>query len=787
MRHNRREVAGVPVDVEEGAKDMTEESSAAGPQLTRVLVSWPARIVTAASLLFGLYEIIFAFKFNYTLYSLFESLGLEIPLLRHTFQTKQGMAFVLAMVLIIAFVLYPARRGRAHDPRVKPLDWGLAALGAVCAFYIFFQYNRYAQTAEIIPSDIVFGLLTVVLVLEATRRVVGWVLPAVVGAFLLYGIIDLGFRWSRITQQLCFDEGILGIPLMVMVTYVFAFVFFGAFLLRIGVSDYITEFMIAVFGPRPGGPAKAAVVSSGLMGTVSGSSVANVLTTGTFTIPLMKKTGYPAEMAGAIEPVASTGGQLMPPIMGAAAFIMAEFLGIPYRIIIIAAIVPALVYYFSVYVFVDLETRRLGLGGLPRERSLGHYFKRMYLFLPVVVITAALLRGIPPQICAVASLGVAVWVAWIARDKVAGSEPLYVLAATATTLLMFLGEESDGLIAIVLVSMIVCMVALSFSGRLVFRNEKFYVSLLFMLFVAAARSADVSPEQVLLLSGVVGVLISLLVAALSKTEDGRDMRSAAYGAVVSAGKTSVAVMLAAASAGLIQATLTMTGLITSIGYDLVSLTGGSLLLLLPLAMLFSLVLGMGVPTTANYIITSLVVAPAIFLVVQESAIYGAPVPGYSTAIALLAAHFFVFYFGILADVTPPVALASYAGSALAKGDFWKTALNGVKYASAGYVGPFIYFLHPEMFLVTVSDWNILAVGSVLFSILGALVAMYLLALALIGWSDGTLTKAARGLFLACTLAIVLTLHPVVVVVGLVFIFFVRRQPQALRRLLHGDV
>jgi len=172
--------------------------------------------------------------------------------------------------------------------------------------------------------------------------------------------------------------------------------------------------------------------------------------------------------------------------------------------------------------------------------------------------------------------------------------------------------------------------------------------------------------------------------------------------------------------------------------------------------------------------------------VQGSAVYGVPVPGYSTAVALLAAHFFVFYFGILADITPPVALASYAGSALAKSDFWKTALNGVKYASAGYVGPFIYFLHPEMFLVTVSDWSPLVVGDVLFSIAGALVAMYLLALALIGWCGGTLSKAARGVFLACTLVIVLTLHPVAVVFGAAAILALRRRPLGLRRFLYSS-
>jgi len=761
-----------------------QAASAAGPQLTRVLRSWPARVVTTASILFGLYEIVFVFNFNYTLYSLFAKFGLELGFLRHTFQTKQGMAFVLAMVLVIAFILYPAGRRKTAESRVGPIDWILAAVSAFCAFYIFFVYNRYAQNAEILLPDIIFGLLTVVLILEATRRVVGWVLPAVVGSFLLYGIVDLGFRWTRITQQLCFDEGILGIPLMVMVTYVFAFVFFGAFLLRIGVSEYITEFMISIFGPKPGGPAKAAVVSSGLMGMVSGSSVANVLTTGTFTIPLMKKAGYPSEVAGAIEPVASTGGQLMPPIMGAAAFIMAEFLGIPYRTIIIAAIIPAVVFYFSVYVFVDLETKRLGLGGLAREKPVRYFLRKTYLFLPVVVITAALLVGLPPQICAVSSLGVAVWISWVARDSIAGCEPLYVAVVLVSTALMFVGGEWNSAVVTVLLFIAALLLVLSFASKLVVRNEKFYMSELFVLFIAAARAGNISSEQVLLLSGVMGVLISLLVSRISRSKEGRSMGAATYGAVVAAGKTSVSVMLAAASAGLIQAVLTMTGLITSIGYDLVSLTGGSLPLLLLLAMLFSLVLGMGVPTTANYIITSLVAAPAIFLVVKEMGVYGLPVPGYSTAVALLAAHFFVFYFGILADITPPVALASYAGSALAKGDFWKTAINGVKYASAGYLGPFIYFLHPQMFLVTVGEWSLLAAADVLYCVVGALGAMYLLAMALTGWSGGTLKPIVRVAFFLFSLVIAFTLHPVAVVGGVLVIAAVNRYRGNLAHILH---
>ncbi len=762
---------------------MSEEESGSAPQLTRALTSWPARVVTGAALLFGLYEVLFFFNFNYALYALFSRFGLDLSFLRHTFQTKQGMAFVLAMVFVIAFLLYPARRKEQSFRRVATLDWLLASAALACAFYIFAVYGRYARTADVLESDIIVGITTVLLVLEATRRVVGWVLPAVVGSLVLYGVIDLGFRWPRIVQQLCFDEGILGIPFMVMVTYVFAFVFFGAFLLRIGVSDYITEFMIAVFGPRPGGPAKAAVVSSGLMGTVSGSSVANVLTTGTFTIPLMKKAGYAPEVAGAIEPVASTGGQLMPPIMGAAAFIMAEFLGMPYRTIIVAAIIPAFVYYFSVYVFVDLETRRLGLGGLPRERPLRYFYRKLYVLLPVVVITVALLRGLPPQICAVASLGIAVWVAWIARDRIPGSEPLYVALATAVTVLMFVGSDWNREVIAALLTLLAALVTLSFT-KLAPRNDKFYVSFLLMAFVAAARASGLNVEQVLLLSGMAGVIISVLVALVGNSEEGRGMAAATYDAILSAGKTSVSVMLAAASAGLIQAVLTMTGLITSIGYDLVAVTGGSLALLLPLAMLFSLILGMGVPTTANYIITSLVVSPAVFLVVKGSALYGAAVPGFSTPVALLAAHFFVFYFGILADVTPPVALASYAGCALARGDFWKTSLNAVKYASAGYVGPYIYFLHPQLFLVTVGNWSPASVFYLVFCVTGALVAMFLLAMAITGWCDGRLRRVVRVVLLTWALAIVVTMHPVVVVAGTAAAITLWRFPRRLIGILY---
>lgn len=723
---------------------------------TRTLPPKLDLIIRTAAILIGIYEILFIFNFNLTLYDFFAKMGFDLAFLKITFQTKQSEAFVLAMILLITFLIYPSRKNEKELSRVPIYDYILAILGLVGTFYLFFVYPQYAEYANVYMHDVIFGILTIVLVLEATRRSMGWVLPVVVIAFLVYGFYLINFDIIRFTQQLYFDEGIFGIPFFVMTIYVFAFIFFGAFLLRIGVSDYITEFMIAIFGKRPGGPAKSAVISSALMGTVSGSSVANVLTTGTFTIPLMKKAGYPKEIAGAVEPVSSTGGQLMPPIMGAAAFIMAEFLGLPYNLIIIAAVVPAFVYYAGVYLFIDLETKRLGLKALPREsfESLKYFIRKSYILLPILVITVALVWGIAPHISAISSLGVAIWVAWISKDDIEGKEFLYVGIVLLTTLLMFTPMAYAALTVYTLlaIAVILIILALMKNNKLVKFNGKLYITLSFLLMVAVIKYVGMTNEQLLLMTGVLGIVFSLIVGYVSKSPEGKKMYSATYESMIDAGRTSTTVMLAAASAGLIQGVLTMTGLITSIGYTLIGLTGGNLFMLLILAMIFSLILGMGVPTTANYIITSLVAAPAIFQVVSTVAPYNQSVPGFATPIALLAANFFVFYFGILADITPPVALASYAGSTLAGGDFWKTSKNAVKYALAGYIGPYIYFTHPEMFLITVSNWTIGAVLSIAYAIGATLLVMYALAIALTGWFKKKLGYEIRILFVILGLA-----------------------------------
>jgi len=741
---------------------------------TRKLPPSLERIVTIAAVLIGIYEILFIFNFNGALYDMLSRVGIKLPFLLYALQSEQGEAFVLAMILIIAFLLYPLKRSKKYMNKASVMDYTLIALSLIAMFYLFFRYPAYARTADVYWYDVIFALLAIGIVLEATRRVIGWVLPAVVLVFLIYAIENIGFNWKMFTEHMYLaSEGLFATPLYVMTIYVFAFIFFGAFLLKIGISDYITEFMISLFGSRPGGPAKAAVIASGLMGTVSGSSVANVLTTGTFTISLMKKAGYPPEIAGAVEPVSSTGGQLMPPIMGAAAFIMAEFLGVPYNKIIIAAVIPALVYYSGVYLFIDRETKRLGLKGMPREhfKPLGYFIRKSYILLPIVVITVALVWGIPAHISAISSLGVAIWVAWISKDEIRGNEALYVGVVLLGTTLMFLGYGWQILLATSLV-----MIGLAAVKRWAEFNEKLYITLLFLLFIAFGQAIGMSKENLLFLSGIFGIVFSLIVGLISKGPGGRSMYSATYESMIEAGKTSTAVMLAAASAGLIQGSLTITGLANSLGYKMATVTGGNLWLLLVVTMIFSLILGMGVPTTANYIITSLVMAPAIYQAVHNIAPYNQLVPGFGTFIALLAAHFFVFYFGILADITPPVALASYAGSALAGGDFWKTALNAVRYAVAGYIGPYIYFTHPEMFIITVKHWTLLTTGQVLYDLFGTLLVMYLLAISFTGWFRKHLRLEWRGLAGLVGLASA-TLNPIAVGSGLGLVLLFRLLPE----------
>jgi len=675
----------------------------------RARTGFAAKIVILLGLFIAFVEIGFVMNFNFMLYNLLSQLGLKIEFLRYVPSTQQNMALVLASVFTLTFILYPITR-RVRGESIPWYDWVLAIVSSLGPLYMFYYFPKVAVIGypEATLVNLFFATLTIIMLIEATRRALGFVLPLVVIVFLFYALWHAGFNVRPVINHLYFEaEGVFSIPLMVMVTYVFAFLFFGSFLEGIGIGRYITDLMISLFGRRPGGPAKSAVVSSALMGTISGSSVANVLTTGTFTIPLMRKAGFPPEIAGAVEPAASTGGQLMPPIMGAAAFVMAEFLGRPYREIIIAAAIPAILYFLGIYIFIDRETKRLGLAGLPKEMlpPLDRLVRKVYMLAPIAIITFVLLVGVDPQYAVMASISSAFLASVYASETLRLKDKLLL-----TVLLLLLGF-------------------IPWAGG-----------------ITKGSVADVI-AQCLYFGSILTLIVVALVAL--RIHGYKWLARAIVKSIDGTARACVGVFLAAASAGVIQGVLTYTGLATSLGYKLVELAAGNLILLLIFTMMISLVLGMGVPTTANYIITSTVAAPAIVIAASG----GTPL---SEEALLLTAHMFVFYYGILADVTPPVALASYAGATLARSHFWRTALNASKYALAGYLVPYIFAQKPEMLIMTITSWSPTSIMNLLIGIVSAITTILVLASAITGWLNGPLHQHLRVVLLVLGLACVST-------------------------------
>jgi TRAP transporter 4TM/12TM fusion protein len=657
-------------------------------------------LVALLAILIAVAELGFQMGFNFYLYNLLTKLGLDLPWLRTTLDTQQVQALVLALSLAIVFIAYPLRKKERE--KVPLYDLALAFLGFAAFFYVVVVFPELVyRVGRPTMLDIAMGILAIALLIEATRRTLGPVLPLVALAFLTYGIIYGIEAYSHVENPLAraatalvnhlylAKEGIFGTPLFVMVTYVYAFVLFGAFLEKLGVGAYVMQLVLSLLGKKPGGPAKVAVVSSALVGTSSGSSVANVMVTGTFTIPMMKRSGFPPHLAGAVEAVASTGGQLMPPLMGAAAFVMAEFLGRPYRDIMIAGFIPALLYYIGVYIFIDLYTKELGIKPIEEKfPPLLRLMRSLYLLLPIPLIAYLLVVGIPPQHSAIAALTLTVVTGLVTQPSVSWTIKITTIAGIA-------------------------------------------------LLAVAIIYAGLNPYAAVITLGVLTIIIGVVLGLLLR--GGRSFAAVIYKAVTSTSTTATTVFLAASMAGIVQGVLTYTGQITAIGFKLLELAGGNLLLLLLMTMSISLVLGMGVPTTANYIITSLVSASAIASAAREL--------GYAPDAALLMAHMFVFYFGILADVTPPVALAAYAASTIAKSDYFKTGLYAGILALVGYLGPYMFAFHPDLLLVTVKNWDATTAVGILINFASGVVGMYSLAAGVTGYLRRPLPRYLRALLI----------------------------------------
>ncbi len=548
-------------------------------------------------------------------------------------------------IVLIGYLIYPAKKGMQRANYIPWYDWIIMLLGTASFFYIVLNAQDLTVRLGMMnlrSYEIIIAVIGILAIIELCRRAVGIPILCVAGVFLLYALYYYCFLKGKgldgairqVSVALFYKVqggGLLNTPIQVCAKFIVVFIVFGAFLERTGISNFFIALANALVGRFSGGPAKVAVISSALCGMVSGSSVGNTVTTGSVTIPMMKKTGYKPEFAGAVEAAASTGGQIMPPIMGAAAFLMAEYVGVPYSNIIVRAILPAVLYFLGIFICVHLEAKRLGLKGIPVDQlpKFGPLMKRIYLLIPLILL-------------------------------------VYLVSSGRNT----------------------------------------------MAFAAAV-------------SIVAAILVSL------PDKNTRMTPAIFFDALANGAKSSISVAVACGIAGIIGGCITMTGLASQIITAIITVSNGSQFIALFFTMLCCIVLGMGVPTTANYCIMASTCAPILI----------------QMGVPTMAAHFFVFYFGIVADITPPVALAAYAGAAIAKAKPMNTALNATKLAIAAFVVPYIFALNPAMLLI---DTNALEVIQVIVS---SIVGILALGIGLEGYFEGKLVwplrivAAAGGLLL----------------------------------------
>ncbi len=564
---------------------------------TRIWEGVPKIVIRVLMAFFSLYCI------GMTLFSV------ELP------ETK--LARFMAFIIILGYLTYPAKKGSMKVNYLPWYDIVLMVLGAGAFLYFAFNAMSIIKLATMIGvHHVIIGAVAILVLAELCRRCVGIPILCVVGALLVYtfynqmswnfGFMSLGENLYQSLHTIIYrlfytTSGVIGTPVNVCYTYIVLFIIFGAFLERTGIANFFISLANKVAGWSSGGPAKVAVISSALCGMVSGSSVGNTVTTGSVTIPMMKKTGYKPEFAGAVEAAASTGGQIMPPIMGAAAFLMAEYMDLPYMQVAAKAILPAVLYFAGIFIAVHLEAKKLGLKGISRDElpKWGSLVKKVYLIIPLVLLV------------------------WLVSS---GLRTMQFSAAVAIAAAMIVGFLNG--------------------------DERLTFGKIFEALEAGAKGA-------------------------------------------------ITVAVACGMAGLIAGCITVTGLASTLINAIVTLSGDHIIIGLVLTMLCCIVLGMGVPTTANYCIMASTCAPILI----------------QLGLPAVAAHFFVFYFGIVADITPPVALAAYAGSAIAKSNPMKTGVTATKLAIAAFIVPYIFAYSPAMLFEGVTGfWPVLQIG--LSSVLG---------------------------------------------------------------------
>ena len=624
---------GSAADVDEVLKKYDRESN------TRIWEGKPKLVIRWLMVFFSLYSIYV---------TLFSTAMRQIRLMNF-----------LGMILVIGYLNFPAKKG---TQKVNHMPWYDVLIMAVGAFGFFYASIHGAELANLRPKFIrgdmfllVIACLSILAMMELCRRSVGVPILIVVGILLVYTFASVD-PTKVIYDQFYATSGIMNTPIDVCAKYIVVFLIFGAFLERTGISTFFIDLANSIAGSTAGGPAKVAVISSGLCGMVSGSSVGNTVTTGSVTIPMMKKTGYQSEFAGAVEAAASTGGQIMPPIMGAAAFLMAEYMGVSYAEVAYRALLPAILYFVGIYIAVHLEAKKLGLKGIPKDQlpKFSVLIRKIYLLFPLVL--------------------------------------LVVLVSTNTRSMQF--------------------------------------------------------------SASVAIVATIFVGLFNK--DDRITVTKIIDALESGAKGTISVAVACAMAGIVAGCVTSTGLASKMITAIVSVANGHAMIALVLTMLCCIVLGMGVPTTATYCIMAATCAP--ILVSPE------------IGIPIISAHFFVFYFGIVADITPPVALAAYAGSAIAKSSPMKTAFTATRLAIAGFIVPYICALSPAMLLIDAGP------AEVVMIVITSLIGIFGVAAGLSGFVYRTMNPLMRILIVVggITLLIPGTMTDVIGLVMVVGVILIQR-------------
>ena len=536
------------------------------------------------------------------------------------FDTRVNRAAFVGVIVFLIYLLYPISQKLEKRVNHIPIyDLIFACLALISYGYFVFNYRTIINIGIFLsPFMIAIGAMGVLLTLEACRRATGLPIVLVATFFIIYGIINNSF--DQVVHDLFYTtEGVIGTPIRACTAFISLFVIFGAFLERTGISDFFINFANSIAGHTVGGPAKVAVISSALCGMVSGSSVGNTVTTGAITIPLMKKNGYRPEFAGAVEAAASTGGQIMPPIMGAAAFLMIEYTNQEYSVIALRACLPALLYFAGIFISVHLEAKKLGLKGIPKSQlpKFSDVIKSWYLVLPLVTLTYLIIKS-TMAMAALVAIAVAVTLS-VVRD-------------------MFL----------------------DYNGAEIIKDKK--------------------QHKLLVITQSTPTLI---------------IKSLAAGA-----KSVVSVGIACSVAGIIACIITTTGIGTDLSASVAQLSNGNILIGMFLTMITCIILGMGVPTTANYVIMATTCAPILIKMGMNP----------------FAAHMFVFYFGIVADITPPVALAAYAGAAIADASAIKTAVNATLLAIAAFIVPYVFGLNPALLFINTNALEVISI--IITSIVG---------------------------------------------------------------------